>query len=111
MDDQIREVVSVVPRGRVVSYGAVGTCLRNPVSGLLVGRAMRRLSELPWWRVVLASGGLATWRLDPALGAEQQRLLLAEGVSFHGDLVARDHFLTLDELLALCPDQPNRPEM
>lgn len=111
MDEAVARSVNLVPSGRVVSYGVVGQSLPSPVSGLLVGRAMQRIQDVPWWRVVLASGGIATARRDPALGAEQRHRLLDEGVKFDGENVAREFFLSLDELLDLAESQPNRPEM
>jgi methylated-DNA-protein-cysteine methyltransferase related protein len=62
-----------------VSYGDVADTAGHPRQSRLVGRILSMYSdelELPWWRVVNASG-----RLVPGQEAEQTRLLAAEGVS------------------------------
>jgi methylated-DNA-protein-cysteine methyltransferase-like protein len=43
--------------------------------------------DIPWWRVVLKNGGIATDKLDPELGLLQRRRLDAEGVPLTDDRV------------------------
>jgi alkylated DNA nucleotide flippase Atl1 len=43
--------------------------------------------DLPWWRVVNKQGGLATYKRDPHLGADQRQRLIDEGVPFIEDRV------------------------
>ncbi|MGM7645907.1 MGMT family protein [Nocardia sp. JW2] len=78
-DDQVervRALVAAIPPGRVATYGdlAAAVGLSSPRT---VGWIMRTdSSDLPWHRVVPASG-----RPSPHLAARQLRLLAEEGVS------------------------------
>lgn len=79
---EVYALVRRIPRGRVMSYGQVASLLRRPLSARAVGWAMHQCPEdVPWHRVVNASGGISTAHLqDPP---ELQRLLLeSEGVRF-----------------------------
>lgn len=79
-------MVRGIPEGRVCNYGQLGRALRNPVSGLLVGRWMSNCSpDLPWWRVVASDGKLPVWKKDPGLEVIQHDRLADEGVEFDGD--------------------------
>jgi alkylated DNA nucleotide flippase Atl1 len=74
-------MVKCIPRGRCAGYGALGAALRNPVSGLIVGRWMGRdVAGVPWWRVVAKDGSLPIHRRDPGLAKLQADHLRAEGV-------------------------------
>jgi methylated-DNA-protein-cysteine methyltransferase related protein len=91
--DGLWQVVSSIPPGRVVSYGAVGRALPAPASGWMVGRWMAQCPEgVPWWRVVAATGDLPTHKRDPRLAQDQRRRLEAEGVEFDGERVAASMF-------------------
>lgn len=78
----IYRVVAAIPRGRVATYGQVALLAGLPRRARLVGRALATLdegSELPWHRVVDASGRIS--RRDAAPYMHLQRLLLEdEGV-------------------------------
>lgn len=95
---ELWEVVSTIPEGVVVSYGAIGRALSNPVSGLLVGRWMFQTppgSGIPWWRVVGSKGDLLIARRDVRLADEQRQKLEAEGVEFDDDRVKPEFFFEL----------------
>lgn len=78
-------VVRCIPRGRVMSYGQIATLLSRPLSARAVGWAMRQCPEdVPWHRVVNASGGISTEHLHEPRDL-QRRLLEKEGVRFGGD--------------------------
>ena len=71
-------VLMALDEGEVVSYGDVATTAGHPRQSRLVGRILSERSaelDLPWWRVVNASG-----RLVPGHEKEQIRRLVAEGV-------------------------------
>lgn len=73
--------------GAVVSYGDVARDAGYPRQSRLVGRILSQWSDaldLPWWRVVNASG-----RLVPGHAVEQARLLAGEGVSCRNGRVVR----------------------
>ncbi len=94
---ELIEVCSRIPYGSVVSYGAVGQCMTNHPSGLVVGRWMANFGDqLPWWRVVGAKGDLLVGRRDPSLAITQRRMLESEGVIFDEDIrVLRRFFIEL----------------
>lgn len=80
---ELWDVVSSIPVGRVSSYGDVGAALRNPMSGFLVGRRMASAPDgLPWWRVVAKGGTLPIGKRHPRLMGEQEERLREEGVPF-----------------------------
>lgn len=81
--DELMELIRKIPRGKVVSYGALGRVLNRPVSGFLVGRMMRQCPEgVPWWRVVAKDGRLPVDKLDPQIGAMQRKHLENERVEW-----------------------------
>ncbi len=74
--DRVIEVVRSVPPGVVVSYGEVAAEAGRPTAARAVGRVLAAAEvDLPWWRVVTASG-----RLVPGLESEHAARLRAEGV-------------------------------
>lgn len=79
--ERILAVVGRVPRGWVVTYGQVARMAGRPGAARMVGWALHALppgSDLPWHRVVNASGGIS---LRDGIEAEVQRALLeAEGI-------------------------------
>lgn len=74
-----RAVVAVLRSlrpGEVVTYGEVAAEAGYPGAARAVGRILATSTdELPWWRVVTATG-----RLVPGHEAEHARRLRAEGV-------------------------------
>lgn len=79
--DELREPVlaalRTVPAGEVVTYGELAMEAGAPGQSRLVGKVLAEgHADLPWWRVVNASG-----RLVPGHEAEQARRLAAEGVT------------------------------
>lgn len=82
--DDVREAVSAIPPGRVMSYGDIGKQIG--VGPRLVGRAMSLIDGVPWWRVVHADGAPATCHDGQALA-----LLRAEGAPLIGGRVDMKH--------------------
>ncbi len=84
--ERVRSLVAAVPAGRVVTYGDVAAAagLSGP---RIVGWIMRTdSSDLPWHRVITASG-----RPAPHLTTRQLELLRAEGVlAVDGRVALRD---------------------
>lgn len=88
---ELFSLVRKIPKGKVVSYGALGHALSRPVSGLLIGKWIANAPpEVPWWRVVAKSGDLPVSKRDPSLGILQRHHLEMEGVAFIGDQVDMD---------------------
>ena len=70
-------VLATVGPGEVVTYGEIAREAGFPGQSRLVGRILSEGHDVPWWRVVNASG-----RLVPGHEAEQRRRLRSEGVAF-----------------------------
>jgi methylated-DNA-protein-cysteine methyltransferase-like protein len=83
--EQVYTLVRQVPRGRVVSYGAVAALLGKPRAARAVGQALRALpdeNDVPWWRVVNQAGGVSS---RPVVNAKplQEALLRRERIRFN----------------------------
>jgi len=84
--DQVFALVRRIPRGRVMNYGQIAGLLEHRLSPRAVGWAMHGCpEEVPWQRVVNASGGCSTGRLPDMPEGIQQALLEAEGITFRAD--------------------------
>jgi methylated-DNA-protein-cysteine methyltransferase related protein len=83
--DRVVAVLRRLGPGEVVSYGDVATEAGFPGAARAVGALLAGADEdLPWWRVVTASG-----RLVPGNEADHTRRLVAEGVAVVDGRVAR----------------------
>ena len=85
--ETIYELVRLIPKGRVATYGQIATYLGHARGARTVGWALHGLpgdSDVPWHRVVGAGGALSTNRL-PGGGQTQRSLLEGEGVEFGPD--------------------------
>lgn len=72
--DSVYEIVAMVPRGRVVSYGQIARMLGCPRAARTVGWALSSCPEhLPWQRVVRADGSISGGGF-----AELRRAMLAD---------------------------------
>jgi methylated-DNA-protein-cysteine methyltransferase-like protein len=80
----VARVVEAIPAGATLSYGGVALRAGKPRGARAVVRALRRLGEVPWWRVIRGDGTLAI-----EVAAEQGRRLRAEGVRVEGRRVRR----------------------
>jgi methylated-DNA-protein-cysteine methyltransferase-like protein len=84
--DKVLVVVRRIPRGRVMTYGAVARVAGLGRGARVVGYALRAAPSgaVPWQRVLgLASPGWARVSIrDPLAGAVQRQLLEKEGVVF-----------------------------
>lgn len=87
--EQVYEVVKLIPRGRVTTYGAIATYLGAAGSSRMVGWAMNTahsLPDVPAHRVVNRNG-LLTGKHHFATPSLMQELLEQEGVSVQEDQV------------------------
>ena len=86
MDDRERRIIDVLialQPGEVTTYGDVAEMAGYPKHSRLVGRVLQTTDvDVPWWRVVNASG-----RLVPGHEPEQTALLLEEDVSIRNGRV------------------------
>lgn len=78
---RIHEIVSLIPAGKVASYGQIARIAG--VQARQVGYALANLktgSQVPWQRVINSKGQIS---LPGVGGAMQKQLLLDEGVEFN----------------------------
>ena len=81
--DLVHARVRLIPTGQVMSYGQVGD--EAGCSAREAGWAMNQAvdgGDVPWQRVVGASGNLPIGKRSPFLAQRQRELLEAEGVAF-----------------------------
>lgn len=81
--EKVIRLLKRVPRGKVVTYGALATYAGNPRGARQVVRVLNSYWEqekLPWHRVINSEGKIS---LAPGQGYElQQAKLKAEGIRF-----------------------------
>ncbi len=101
---QIVHTLSVIPLGRVASYGQIADLAGLPGRARLVARVLKTADKqlaLPWHRVLRSSGQIAfAPGSDEAM--EQRARLLAEGVMVKGlrvDMAVYGWQPSLDEIL------------
>ncbi len=96
---KVYEIVREIPRGRVLTYGLISHMIGKRLSAQGVGWALRALpsaesaegkkfhsGNVPWHRVVNASGGVSTTRNTDMPPDLQHTLLAAEGIKFNQEL-------------------------
>jgi len=109
----VLRVVRSVPAGRVVTYGQVALLAGRPGAARAVGAVLRGLrtadGDVPWQRVVNASGGLSTYKVGH--GELQAALLRAEGVPLpHGKVpLPRWQWWPDDDLAGVTPAPARQP--
>ncbi len=82
--ERIWQIVYLIPRGKVASYGQVAKLAELPGYARYVGYVMKNLpkdTQLPWHRVVNAQGKLSFSR-DSREYQSQKAKLEAEGMVF-----------------------------
>jgi len=104
---RVYAIVARVPRGRVITYGAIAQLLGDPRNARQVGWAMaatpRRTPPIPAHRVINARGELSG---GPSFGGYdiQRKMLEAEGVVFMEDgRVDLEHYLWLPRSAGVKP--------
>jgi methylated-DNA-protein-cysteine methyltransferase-like protein len=102
--DQVFELVRLIPKGRVSSYGAIAKSLGAGGSARMVGYAMSNAGAahppIPAHRVVNSSG-LLTGKFHFKTPELMQELLEAEGIAVKNDKVQNFRALLWDPLLEL----------
>ncbi len=84
--DEVFALVRAIPRGRVMTYGQISQLMGSRISPVAVGWMLHRCpDEVPWQRVVNASGGCSTDRLPDMPQGLQRAMLEGEGVEFRLD--------------------------
>lgn len=80
----VTEVIQSLRPGEIISYGEIAAEAGFPGAARAVGRVLKVVDGLPWWRVVTSTG-----RLVPGNEVEHTRLLEAENVIVRNGRVAR----------------------
>ncbi len=84
IDQRIWQVVSLIPSGRVATYGEVARQAGLPGGARRVGRALKALpanTRIPWHRVINARGQISLPEGSATQYTQRERLE-AEGVEF-----------------------------
>ena len=87
--EDVYQVVELIPRGRVTSYGAIGRYLGTKMSARMVGWAMNAahgIGPIPAHRVV-NSQGLLTGKAHFETPSTMQKRLEKEGIKVANDKV------------------------
>jgi methylated-DNA-protein-cysteine methyltransferase-like protein len=91
--EEIQRIVSLIPKGRVATYGQIAELARIPRQARRVGYALSALpdgSPIPWHRVLNAKGEISI--RSHAAETLQRRLLRTEGVTFDRGKVSLARF-------------------
>lgn len=79
---EVYRLVRQIPAGKIATYGSIAAAISTPRAARVVGFALRALpenSDVPWQRVIAASGTISIENMEhPA--EEQAQLLQREGV-------------------------------
>ncbi len=78
-DRAVRRVVRAIPKGQVSSYSQVAQRAGRPGGARHVASALRRLRDVPWWRVIQAGGTLQALPRGEAWGHHARDGALAWG--------------------------------
>ena len=87
----IWQVVALIPKGKVASYGQIASLVGYPRHARYVGSTLKNLpknTKLPWFRVV--NGSLRISQIGGG-AARQRKYLEAEDIIFIGDKIAKAH--------------------
>jgi|SRR5580658_824638 methylated-DNA-protein-cysteine methyltransferase-like protein len=96
----IWDVIGMIPRGKVSTYGAIASAAGLPGRARLTGYALRMMGHtaaLPWHRV-MGAGGHIVFPKSSVRFREQCRLLRAEGVAVRDGRVARSFLMEFESL-------------
>ena len=91
--DPVYRLVQRIPRGRVLTYGALAKALRLPGGARTAGRAMAASPSgkgIPWHRVLGAGGKIL---IREPYASLQKKLLESEGVKVLGSRIDLKHHL------------------
>ncbi len=95
--EQVYQVVALIPKGRVTSYGAIAAYLGTKSSSRMVGYAMNGAGKvepsIPAHRVVNRTG-LLTAKFNFSAPTKMQELLEKEGIKVKNDQIIdfKNHF-------------------
>ena len=91
-EQRIYAVLAAIPSGVVVTYGQVAELAGLPRAARLVGRTLSKLpgdSQLPWHRVINASGKISLPEDSPGFEHQKKRLQEEDVVVTNGRISLR----------------------
>lgn len=92
--EKIWQVVSMIPQGKVATYGQVAELAGLPRMARAVGRTLSQLpkdTQLPWFRVINAKG-MISFPVDSDTYKRQFDLLADEGISLVNGKISLKHY-------------------
>jgi len=92
---RVLKIISVIPKGKVMSYGQVAAMAGSLRAARQVGGILRHYEgseEFPWWRVVNNAGRISIKGNFIATPAFQKQMLEGEGV-----VVDKDYSLDMEK--------------
>ena len=103
-NERIWATICDIPEGSVASYGQIAEIAGIPRGARQVGYALRHLprnSDVPWYRVIQASGTIAFKLGSDAFNEQSKRLIREEVVILNGRIDMKKYRWQpdLDELL------------
>lgn len=84
MYTRVYEIVAMIPRGTVATYGQIARIVGPPCNARMAGWALRATPsglDIPWQRVINARGQIST-EFREAEARLQRQMLEAEGIEF-----------------------------
>lgn len=78
--EDVLEIILMIPRGKVMTYGQIAALANNPRGARQVSRILHSMSEkhqLPWHRVINSKGSIS---LTGEPGFIQSAMLASEGI-------------------------------
>lgn len=110
--DSVYEIVRLIPKGRVSTYGAIANAIGSKRSARMVGWAMNNshtvTPAVPAHRVVNRKG-LLSGKAHFSPPSRMQELLEAEGVKVLNDQVCEFHIVFWDPQSEILPEKNDRP--
>lgn len=88
--NRIWSIISHIPKGKVISYGAIANLAGLPGHARYVGYTLKHLppdSSLPWHRVI-NSKGCISFQIGSEKYRTQKTRLKTEGVVFSGEKIS-----------------------
>jgi methylated-DNA-protein-cysteine methyltransferase-like protein len=111
--DRIYEIVRLIPKGQVATYGQIAELANLAGKARVVGYALYRVDlqdlDIPWQRVVNAKGKVSLSPLRFGTDYLQRSLLESEGIIFNGtDQIDLRKYLWKPSLPIICQSFANQ---
>lgn len=89
LNEIIWQTVSLIPQGKVATYGQIAKLAGYPSHARYVGSTLKKLpkdSRLPWFRVINSQGKIS-FLLGSDAYERQYKLLIKEGIEFKNNRI------------------------